>query len=54
MKSKQSLFFYEMRLDQELENKIKELTEKAELVSEIKRMFVIKIKKKECSSKSGE
>lgn len=47
MKSKQSLFFDEMRLDQELENKIKELTEKAELVSEIKRMFVIKIKKKE-------
>lgn len=43
MKTKQSLFFDEMRLDQELEDTIKKLTEKAELVSEVRRMFVIKV-----------
>ena len=43
MKAKQTLFFDEMRLEQELEDTIKELTEKAELVSEFKRMFVIKV-----------
>ncbi len=44
MKAKQTLFFDEMRLEQELENTIKELTEKSELTSEIKRMFVIKVR----------
>lgn len=40
MKSKQNLFFNEMHLNQELEDAIKQLTEKSELVSEVKRMFV--------------
>lgn len=44
MKAKQTLFFDEMRLEQELEDTIKELTEKSELTSEIKRMFVIKVR----------
>ena len=44
MKAKQTLFFDEMRLEQELEDTIKELTEKSELTSEIKRIFVIKIR----------
>ena len=43
MESKQNLFFDDMRLDQELEDKIQQITEKADLQANVKRLFKIEI-----------
>lgn len=43
MQAKQNLFFDDMRLDQELEDKIQKITEKANLQANVKRLFKIEI-----------
>lgn len=47
MESKQNLFFSDMKLDQELEDKIQQITEKADLKANVKRLFTIEIKRNE-------
>ena len=47
MESKQNLFFSDMKLDQELEDKIQQITEKADLKANVKRLFAIEIKRNE-------